>query len=174
MAIDALTAGRHEAARNFYKEAVALAPESKEARTGLEKASSLYLANVRYTQNMAAAAKYIDEGRFPLAAKLFNDAMTSRPSNVVPSQNAEEVRIRKILETQSEEVLVTIRSDRRTYVSMIGVFPPDRLREKELKLFPDVYKMRGTRSGYAPVEIELKVDATRPNETITVECTEKI
>ena len=171
---DALTAGRYEAARNFYKEAVALAPESKEARTGLEKASSLYLANVRYTQNMAAAAKYIDEGRFPLAAKLFNDAMTSRPSNVVPSQNAEEVRIRKILETQSEEVAVTVRSDRRTYVSMIGVFPPDRLREKELNLFPDVYKLRGTRSGYAPVEIELKVDATRPNETITVECTEKI
>ena len=171
---DALTAGRYEAARNFYKEAVALAPESKEARTGLEKASSLYLANIRYTQNITAAAKYIEEGRFPLAAKLFNDAMSSRPSNVVPSQSAEEARIRKVLETQSEEVSVTIRSDRRTFVSLIGVFPPDRLREKELKLFPDVYKARGTRSGYAPVEIELKVDATQPNQTITVECTEKI
>lgn len=171
---DALTAGRYEVARNFYKEAVALAPESKEARTGLEKASSLYLANIRYTQNIAAAAKYISEGRFPLAAKLFNDAMVSRPSNVVSSQSAEEARIRKVLETQSEEVSVTIRSDRRTFVSLIGVFPPERLREKELKLFPDVYKARGTRPGFAPVEIELKVDATRPNITITVECTEKI
>ncbi|NBB77852.1 MAG: hypothetical protein GVY36_00135 [Verrucomicrobia bacterium] len=171
---DALTAGRYEAARNFYKEAVALAPESKEARTGLEKASSLYLANIRYTQNIDAAAKYIEAGRFPLAAKLFNDAMASRPNNVAPSQSAEEARIREILEVQSEEVSVTIRSDRRTYVSMIGVFPPDRLRVKELQLFPDVYKLRGTRSGYAPVEIELKVDATQPNQTITVECTEKI
>lgn len=170
---DALSAGRYEAARNFYKEAVALAPESKEARTGMEKASSLYLANIRYTQNIAAAAKYIEEGRFPLAAKLFNDAMSSRPSNVVASQSAEEARIRKVLEVQSKEVSVTILSDRRTFVSLIGVFPPDRLREKELKLFPDVYKVRGTRSGFAPVEIELKVDATQPNVTITVECTEK-
>lgn len=170
---DALTAGRHEAARNFYKEAVALAPDSKEARTGLEKASSLYLANIRYRQNMAAASKYIEEGRFPLAAKLFNDAMVSRPSKVVPAQSAEEARIRQILETQAEEVPVTIRSDRRTFVSVIGVFPPNRFREKELKLFPDVYKARGTRSGYAPVEIEFEVNANKPNATITVECTEK-
>ena len=47
------------AARKLYREAVALAPESKEARTGLEKASSLYLANIRYTQNIASAAKYL-------------------------------------------------------------------------------------------------------------------
>lgn len=171
---DALVAGRYEAARNFYKEAVALAPDSKEARTGLEKASSLYLANIRYSQNMAGAARYIEEGRFPLAAKLFNEAMSSRPSNVVPSQNTEETRIRDILKAQSAEVPVTIRSDRRTFVSMIGVFAPDRLREKELKLFPDVYKLRGTRNGYEPVEIEIKVDATQSNPTITVECTEKI
>lgn len=171
---EALSAGRYEAARNFYKEAVALAPDSKEARTGLEKASSLYLANIRYTQNIAAAAKYIDEGRFPLAAKLFNDAMASRPGNVTPGQLAEEVRIRSALEAQSEEVSVTIESDKRTYVSIIGVLPPDRFKDKELKLFPDVYKVRGTRSGYKPVEIELKVDATQPNPNITVECTEKL
>lgn len=169
----ALNAGRYEAARNFYKEAVALAPGSKEARTGLEKASSLYLANIRYSQNLAAAAKYIEEGRFPLAANLFNEAMASRPSKVTASQSAEASRIRKVLETQSEEVAVTVRSNRRTYVSLIGVFPPDRFREKELKLFPDVYKFRGTRPGYKPVEIEYQVDATQPNATLTVECTEK-
>lgn len=169
----ALNAGRYEAARNFYKEATALAPDSKEARTGLEKASSLYLANIRYSQNLEAAAKYIEEGRFPLAAKLFNEAMASRPSKVTASQSAEASSIREVLEAQSEEVAVTVRSDRRTYVSLIGVFPPDRFREKELKLFPDVYKFRGTRPGYEPVEIEYKVDATQSNATITVECTEK-
>lgn len=171
---EALKAGRYESARNFYKEAVALAPESKEARTGLEKASSLYLANIRYTQNIAAAAKYIKEGRFPLAAKLFNDGMTSRPSNVTAAQQAEESRIRSALEAQSKEVSVTIESDKRTYVSIIGVLPPDRFRDTELKLFPDVYKVRGTRSGYENVEIDLKVDATQGKQSITVECTQKI
>lgn len=171
---DALKSSRYEAARNFYKEAVALAPESKEARTGLEKASSLYLANIRYSQNVAAAEKYMKEGRFPLAAKLFNEAMSSRPSNVASAQQAEEARIRSALEAQSEEVSVTIESDKRTYVSIIGVLPPDRFSQEELKLFPDVYKVRGTRSGYQNVEFDLKVDATKPNLKITVECTEKI
>ncbi|MGZ0706728.1 hypothetical protein ACWPKO_00125 [Coraliomargarita sp. W4R53] len=171
---DALRAGRYEAARNFYKEAVAIAPDSKEARTGLEKASSLYLANIRYSQTIAAAGKYIKEGRYPLAAKLFNEAMASRPSNAVPSQLTEEARIRATLKAQAEEVSVMIKSDKRTYVSIIGVLPPDRFKEEELKLFPDVYKVRGTRSGYQSVEIELKVDANKSNPTITVECTEKL
>ena len=171
---DALTAARYEAARNIYKEAVALAPDSKEARNGLEKASSLYLANIRYRQNVAAAEKYLKEGRFPLAAKLFNEAMSSRPSKVAPGQRAEEARIRSTLEAQSNEVTVTIESDNRTYVSIIGVLPPNRFREEKLKLFPDVYKVRGTRSGYESVEFDLKVDATKPNPKITVECTERI
>jgi tetratricopeptide (TPR) repeat protein len=171
---DALKSGRYEAARNFYKESVALAPDSKEAREGLEKASNLYLANIRYSQSVAAATKQIKDGRFPIAAKLFNEAMASRPSTVGPSQQAEEARIRAALAAQLNEVKVTIESDKRTYVSIIGVLPPDRFWEEKLKLFPDVYKVRGNRSGYESVEIDLKVDATKPSPRITVECTEKL
>ena len=171
---DALKSGRHEVARNFYKEAVALAPDSKEARSGLEKASNLYLANIRYSQSVAAATKQIKDGRFPIAAKLFNEAIAIRPSTVGSSQQTEEARIRAALAAQLNEVSVTIESDKRTYVSIIGVLPPDRFRVEKLKLFPDVYKVRGIRSGYESVEIDLKVDATKPNPTITVECTEKL
>lgn len=169
---NALKAGSYDAARKLYKEAVDIAPESKEARTGLEKASSLYLANIRYSQNMSSAAKYLKEGRFPLAAKFFNDAMKSRPSTVPPSQIREESRIRTELAVQSQEVSVHIVSDKRTYVSLIGVFAPDRFKEKDLKLFPDVYKYKGTRKGYRTVEVEFKVDARNSIE-LEVICTEK-
>ena len=170
---DALRAGSYEAARTSYKEAAALAPASKEARTGLEKASSLYLANIRYSQSVSTAAKYLKAGRFPLAAKFFNEAMSSRPSNVPPSQLAEEARIRSELAVQSREAAITIESDKRTYVSLIGVFPPDRFKEKDLNLFPDVYKLKGTRKGYKDVEIELKIDARQKSHTFEVICTEK-
>lgn len=170
----ALKDARYEAARNIYKEAVALDPDSKEARNGLEKASSLYLANIRYSQNVASAERYIDEGRYPLAAKLFNQAMVSRPEKLAPAQLKKEEEIRKTLETQSKEVPVTVESDGRTYVSIIGVLPPDRFKEKDLKLFPDVYKIRGTRKDYKDVEKEFKVDATKGSQTVTVECSEKI
>jgi len=171
---EALKLGRYEEARRIYKEATVLSPASKEARTGLEKASSLYLANIRYTQNLNNAAKYIKEGRFPLAAKFFNDAMSSRPNTVAAAHQKEENRLRDILEVQSQEVVVTVESDNRTFVSITGVLPPDRIKEKELKLFPDVYLVKGTRPGYETLEIELKVDATQKNQTIVVECTQKL
>lgn len=170
----ALKAARYEAARDFYKEAVDLDPNSKEARTGLERASSLYLANIRYSQNVASAARYIEEGRFPLAARLFNQAMTSRPENLAPAQVKKEEAIRDTLAAQSKEVPVAVQSDGRSFVSIIGVLPPERFRSKDLKLFPDVYKVRGTRRGYKDVEIEFKVDATKQSQSITVQCTEKI
>ena len=169
---NALKAGSFDGARKLYREAVALAPESKEARTGLEKASSLYLANIRYTQNITSAAKYLREGRYPLAAKFFNDAMTSRPSNVPPSQMEEESRIRTELALQSQQIGLHVVSDKKTYVSLIGVFAPERFKEKDLKLYPDVYKLKGTRKGYRSIEIEIKVD-TRSLKEIEVICTEK-
>jgi len=169
---NALKAGSFDAARKLYREAVALAPESKEARTGLEKASSLYLANIRYTQNIASAAKYLKGGRYPLAAKFFNDAMTSRPSSVPPSKMREESRIRTELALQSQQIGLHVVSDKKTYVSMIGVFAPERFKERDLKLYPDVYKLKGTRKGYRSIEIEIKVD-TRSAKEIKVICTEK-
>ena len=167
-----MKAGSYDGARKLYREAVALAPESKEARTGLEKASSLYLANIRYTQNITSAAKYLKQGRYPRAAKFFNDAMTSRPSSIPPSQIQEESRIRTELALQSQQIGMRIVSDKKTYVSIIGVVAPDRFKEKDLKLYPDVYKLKGTRKGYRSIEMEIKVDSRSPKE-IEVICTEK-
>ena len=170
----ALQAGDFEAARNAYKESIALAPNSVEAQAGLEKASSLYLASIRFNQNLVSAAKYAEEGRFPLAAKFFNNAMASRPSTIGSKELAEEARLRELLELQSQEVAVVVESDKRTYVSIIGVLPPDRFRSTELQLFPDVYIIKGTRPGYAPVEVEFKVNAAQPSQVVEVICRKKL
>jgi tetratricopeptide (TPR) repeat protein len=169
---NALKAGSYDPARRIYKEALALDPNSKEARTGLEKASSLYLANIRYTQNISSAEKYLKEGRYPLAGKFFNDAMSSRPSTVPPSQLQQESRIRSELALQSKAVGLEVVSDKKTYVSIIGVFAPERFKEKDISLFPDVYKVMGTRKGYRPVEFELKVNSKSAKQ-VEVICTEK-
>ncbi|MDG1242601.1 MAG: hypothetical protein P8R37_00385 [Opitutae bacterium] len=170
---NALKAGSFDGARTMYREAVALAPESKEARTGLEKASSLYLANIRYTQNITSATKYLKEGRYPLAAKFFNDAMASRPSTMPPSQLKEESRLRLELAIQGQQVELHVISDKKTYVSIIGVFAPERFKEKDLKLYPDVYKLKGTRKGYRSIEIEIKVD-TQSSKEIKIICSDKL
>ena len=170
---NALKAGSYAAAKQAYEDAVALVPKSEEAQTGLKKASNLYLANIRYSQNIDSAAKYLSEGRFPLAGKFFNDAMASRPSNLTISQIEEESRIRKDLAAQNREVSVRLVSDNKTYVSLIGVFAPEQFREKEIKLFPDVYKLKGTRRDHQPVEVEIQVDTRLGPQTTEIICTEK-
>lgn len=171
---EALKLGQYETARDLYKEAVSMAPESNEARTGLERASSLYLAFVRYSQHLKGVDSQIADGRFPIAAKLFNQAMRSRPS-VLPTEFLQrEEKIRGQLEAQSREVPIVITSDRRTYVSVIDVLPPDRFKTMDLKLFPDVYKVRGTRKGYQSVEMEIKVDAMKSGEVFHIQCKERL
>ena len=84
----------------------------------------------------------------------------------------EESRIRTELALQSQQIGLHVVSDKKTYVSMIGVFAPERFKERDLKLYPDVYKLKGTRKGYRSIEIEIKVD-TRSAKEIKVICTEK-
>ena len=100
--------------------------------------------------------------------------MASRPSNLSFSQKEEESRIRRDLDAQKQQVSVRIVSDDKTYVSLIGVFAPEQFKEKELKLYPDVYTFRGTRRGYGTVEIEVKVNNLSSPQTVEIICTDKL
>lgn len=170
---NALNAGRYEAARNAYKAALDLEPKSDEARTGYEKAAGLLLASIRYNQNMENAEKYIKEGRYPLAAKFFNKAMTARPAQLTLAQKSEESKIRQTIERESKQIDVRIVSNGKTYVSMTGVFPPEKTYSKELSLFPDVYKLKGTRKGYRTVEKSIQINSSLAGTEITLQCTER-
>ena len=169
----ALQAGRYADARDAYKEALGLAPKSKEAQTGYEKASSMLLSGIRYSQNLANADKYIASGRYPLAAKFFNKALSSRPSQLAKAQQAKESTIREILERESQPVPVRVLSDKKTYVSLTGVFAPERVESKDLSLFPDVYTLKGTRKGYRTIERTIQIDSTQSGTDIRIQCSEK-
>lgn len=171
---NALRAGNFKAAKKAYEDAIALDPKSEEAQAGLKKTSSLYLANIRYDKSIESAADYLKEGRIPLATKFFNEALESRPSHLTFKQKDEESRIRDALEALKAPVSISIISDRKTYVSLIGVFPPERFTEKELKLYPDIYTFKGTRKNHMPVEVEIKVNNNMLPGGIEVICTDKL
>lgn len=173
-AYNGLKAGNYETAKVAYEEALKKDPQSEEAKKGLEKASSLYLANIRYNKSIESAAKYLSEGRIPLATKFFNEALTSRPSNISFKQKDEEARIRTALDAQREKVGLLLVSDDKTYVSMIGVFAPERFKEKEVMLYPDVYTVKGTRSNHKSVEFDVKVSKSMKPGGIEVICSEKL
>ena len=171
---NSLKTGNFDAAKKAYESALNLNPKSEEARTGFKKASSLNLANIRYNKSIESAANYLSEGRIPLATKFFNEALESRPSTISFKQKDEETRIRNALAAQREKVSVRIISDGKTYVSMIGVFAPERFKEKEIMLYPDVYTIKGTRSNFQSIESEIKVSSPMRPEGIEIICTEKL
>jgi len=171
---DALKAGNYDAAKTAYDEALAIDPKSEEARSGIEKTSSMYLASIRYNKSIESAAKYLDEGRIPLATKFYNEALAKRPSVLSFKQKDEEVRIRKALAMHKEQVNVIITSDNKTYVSLIGVFAPERFKKKEIMLYPDVYTFKGTRGNYSTVESKVKVSKPMAPGGVRIVCTDRL
>lgn len=167
-----LQSGRFEAARDVYRKATELDPQSAEARTGYEKSSGLYLASIRYLQNLDNAEKFIESGRYPMAAKFFNDAMATRPSKLTDAMVQKEGRLRETIERESKEVRLKILSDGKSYISITGVLAPEKLKSRELNLYPDVYTIKATRSGYKTIEQSIRVVSTMSNREIVIKCTE--
>ena len=169
---NALIAGQYEAARDSYKAALDLEPKSEEARTGYEKAAGLLLASIRYNQNLENASKYIQEGRYPLAAKFFNKAMTARPARLSTEQKSKEGEIRQTIERESKQIDVRILSNGKTYVSMTGVFPPEKINNKEL-FISGCLQVERHRKGYRTVEKTIQINSSLSEKEITLQCTER-
>ncbi len=161
-----LRAAEYARARELYREALTINPESSEAKEGLERSARLLIAEIEFRENLASAQRLVGEGRFPMAASFFNRAMATRPANLPETDN--ERNLRNTLERQSKQVTVTLRSDNQTHVSIVGVFPPERFRSKELTLYPDVYRVRGTRRGQPDVEMQLRVSVDNAPVSLTV------
>lgn len=165
-AFTALRAAQYSEARDLYRQALELDSNSAEAKEGLERAARLLIAEIEFRENLASAQRMANEGRFPMAASFFNRAMATRPANL-PETDAER-HLRTTLERESKQVTVTIRSDNQTHVSIVGVMRPEQFRSRELTLYPDVYRIRGTRRGQPDVEKELRVSVEQGAVTVTV------
>ena len=130
------------------------------------------MASIRYLQNLDNAEKFIESGRYPMAAKFFNDAMATRPSKLTDAMEQKEGRLRETIERESKEVRLKILSDGKSYISITGVLAPEKLKSRELNLYPDVYTIKATRSGYKTIEQSIRVVSTMSNREIVIKCTE--
>lgn len=160
-----------KAARKVYLKILEDHPENPEAQQGSAETSKQLAAEIKYRSAMRLAENYARAGQYPESIRSFNAALGLRPAHLklTESQNA----LQKNLEKQREEQTITLYSDSRTWVSIIGSMPPERFSRKTIKLYPDVYKVVGRRDGYQDISFELRVDAIRPKKEITVKCTER-
>lgn len=158
-------------AKNIYKSILDQDPENAEAKEGYRNSTKLAVALVKFEAALGSAKKFIEQGRYPLAIKFFNRAIESKPQQI--SLNAEGLAIQNELKKQSVPVSVTIYSDGKTFVSIVGVFAPQKFKEKTLELVPDLYSIYGTRKSYQEERRSWAV-THGGNLEIMIKCTEKL
>ena len=159
-------------ARTLYGEVLSLDPNHPEAQQGHKRATEWAIRMIQYETWMEQAQQAYSAGRMPEAINRFNQGIAIKPDSLelTPAQQA----MQQDLARQAEKVTVRIRSDNKTYISVIGKLPPERFKTKELELYPDVYTFKAQRSGYREVEKSVAINANNAENVVDVRCTERL
>ena len=160
-----------EKARKAYELVLKLDIGNEEAKKGHLEAGRILRAMLRFEKHMEIARKEAEKGAFQKAIEAFNEAMANKPSYHFPSPRQKELQ--RILKAQSEPVEVEITSNKKTYVSIVGLNLLGRFKGKTVTLLPGNYKFRGSRSGYKDVEVQVQVRNGAPMPPISIVCREK-
>lgn len=158
-------------AKNQYNKILQLDPNNEEARKGSLESAKRYAEVAVFNDCMENAQKYFIQGRFPKALRHFNKAVDSMPNYL--SLTSYQEQIRQELEVQKKPLQVKILSDSKTWVSILGVLPPVKFREKTIDIYPDLYQLRGKRSGYQDFVLEYAMDQNNAPIVLVIECSEK-
>ena len=111
--------------------------------------------------------------------KLYNQAVQLLVTadsivNKGPSLEKQIVDLRQILSIASTPVPVTIFSDEMTEVVIYKIGNLGVFKQNIVSLRPGVYIATGSRTGYRDLQIRFKVSGNTTNQTIRVECKERI
>ncbi len=78
------------------------------------------------------------------------------------------------LKTYSASIEVTLHSDGKTDITVIGLGHVGKTEERQVQLSPGKYVFEGSRKGYRSTRIELTIAANSTNQEVTVICHERI
>ena len=158
--------------RKLYLEVLELDPGNEEAESGSMETSQRLTVEIKYKNAMSRAERHYRGKHYSKAMKAFNEAAAIMPE-YKRLTSAQEIMRANLLK-QSQIVKLIIRSDKRTWVSILGVLPPASFKEKTLEVYPNMYTIKGQRDGYRDVILEKAISADRESISLTVICTEKL
>ncbi len=157
-------------ARDAYHETMQLEPEHQEAKEGYLRAGTVIRALLEYNTLTEAADQLANKAEFQAAWRRFNDAMNAKPTYLEPSDRVQQLRT--LLVAQTQPVDVTIKSDGKTHVSILGFKMLGQIDTQTVKIVPGDYRIRGSRRGYQDVTMSLQVRNGMPPPTVAVACAE--
>jgi len=83
-------------------------------------------------------------------------------------------QVEQLIEKENQPIDVTIRSDNRTYIKVLGVGVVGKVREKTIQLKPGKYQLEGRRDGYRSIIVDVVVEKSGTPIVINVQCNERV
>ena len=146
-------------------------PNDVELQTYQQEALAVLQAKKSLQLFIDRPDRIADENIRTAASKAVQNAFA--PSLMSPSLQSQIAQVAKSIDEYSEPVKVTVNSDGKTYVIVIGVGHVGQHKQKEIELMPGEYVLQGRREGYRNKRIPFTVKANTPIE-LSLICDEKI
>ena len=83
-------------------------------------------------------------------------------------------QVEQLIEQENQPIDVTVRSDNRTYIKVLGVGVVGETREKTIELKPGKYQFEGSREGYRSVIVDVIVEKSDAPIVINIQCNERV
>jgi len=83
-------------------------------------------------------------------------------------------QVEQLIEQENQPIDVTIRSDNRTYIKVLGVGVVGEVIEKTIQLKPGKYQFEGRREGYRSIIVDVVVEKSGTPIVINVQCNERV
>jgi RNA polymerase sigma factor (sigma-70 family) len=156
-------------ARSYQQElAQRRANEAKEG-ADLEGQASRLSPEEQYDALIDRAELHYTRAEFQLGMRVYNRAMETKPPHVVVTERVK--RLQAALAEQNGPVIVTLKSDGNTWVSITNTRTPEKFESQSIPILPGNYEIVGRRRGYRDVNTLLQVRKGVPEPVMTIVCT---
>jgi RNA polymerase sigma factor (sigma-70 family) len=144
------------------------ANEAKE-RADLEEQAGRLSPEEQYNALIDRAELHYTRAEFQLGIRVYNRAMETKPPHVVVTERVK--RLQAALAEQNGPVIVTLKSDGNTWVSITNTRTPEKFESQSIPILPGNYEIVGRRRGYRDVNTLLQVRKGVPEPVMTIVCT---
>ena len=162
-----------QSAENHYRQALGIYPDNKDTEDNLQRAVQINQYTGIIKQALAKPERLADEQIAAAMRQIVDDSTVSAKYSTQLQRLI--VRLNDAMMEMSKPVAVTVYSDEKTYVSVLGVGVIGKVREYNLKegLKPGRYRFKGERRGYQDKLVEIDIKPNQP-AAVKVICDEPI
>jgi hypothetical protein len=147
-------------------------PGNQLIQNALQSANQIIVQSNKLDTYLAQPGRLSDAN---IRSRARNDIVQSESLTMLSQKLQQKVnQLEVLVQQENQPVEVTIKSDNRTFIEVLGVGVVGEARSKTISLKPGVYQLKGTREGYRTEIIQLVVEKSDLPNVVTIECSERI